>query len=79
MDWTKVKEEPADETTRTLADCAHDYCRVLRRFEDTAKKCPFHTEDLCTKLAGSWRCGIINCPYATPIFMMYIEETKRSD
>lgn len=79
MDRTLIKEEPADDTTRGLNDVAHEYCQVLNKFETIAARCPFQIAGECLRLSGKWRCGIINCPYCAPIFMIYMEETKKND
>ena len=68
-----------EDIERTLVDCAHDYCIGLKRFENTAKKCSFKKENDCTKIPGSWRCSILNCPYCSYVLTMYREEMKNSD
>jgi hypothetical protein len=53
----------------------------MKRFDVAATKCPFKREDICTKIQGTkvWNCRMLNCPYCSPVFFMYIEETKRHD
>jgi hypothetical protein len=79
MDWSKVKEEPADATTNTLAALAHDYVAVMKKFEETSKRCVFKIGDLCARIPNDWRCGIISCPYCAPVFLLYFEEIKQND
>ena len=79
MDWTKIKEEPADALTKELAASAHDYVTAVRRFEQSAKNCVFKIGDLCGKIPNDWKCGILNCSYCSPVFMLYLEETKLND
>jgi hypothetical protein len=81
MDWTKVKQEPSYEAATEIAACAHDYVHAMKRFDVAAMNCPFKREDLCTKIQGTkvWNCRMLNCPYCSPVFFMYIEETKRHD
>lgn len=78
MDWSKIKEEPATDTSKTIADAAHDYCLALKKFDEAAPKCQHRIEGFCGKLPG-WKCGILHCAYCTPIFMLYLEETKLND
>jgi len=78
-DFSKIKQEPPDPVTRELADCAHDFCRTINRFDGVAAKCAFRIEGLCTRLANIWRCSLLNCPYCAPIFMLYHEEKKLND
>jgi hypothetical protein len=50
----------------------------MNKFETFSARCPFQIAGECLRLSGKWRCGVINCPYCTPIFMMYMEEKKVS-
>jgi hypothetical protein len=82
MDWSKMKQEPSYEAATEIAACAHDYVGAMRRFDMAAMNCPFKEENHCTKIASTtmkWECKMLCCPYCSPVFFMYIEETKRSD
>jgi hypothetical protein len=79
MDWSKIKEEPADETTKALAAVAHDYMAAIQKFSKTSQQCVFKIGDLCGRIPHDWRCSILTCPYCAPVYMLYSEELKQND